>query len=111
MKGKNSPLNSSTRSFFLGFLLCLLLVSCVATKARFSYPYYQIDLSNQTLEAIDPESGEFLPPEKDRGLEDCRGTAQEPRPCMVLWREEFFRLKSNYLKNKEALIDYERRCN
>jgi hypothetical protein len=81
------------KDFFWGFLGCFLLVACAG--ASFPYRHYPLDLENEKL--LGAEAKDDLP------LTTCLGVSGNRYPCMVVKTDEFYALKGDYLKTKEAL--------
>lgn len=77
-----------------GIFLSFVFVSCVG--ATFPYKYYAYDVEHKTLVGANPED--------DLSDELCLSKEGSLRPCIVVFTEVFFQMKSDYLKTKDALI-------
>lgn len=81
------------RHVVLGMLLGISLVGC----AGFSYRYYGLSASSYEGSLLGPE------PKDDKPFSLCSPTAQDKSPCVVLFSDEFFKLKQDLLETKERL--------
>ena len=82
---------------FIFFVLPLLIISCAAT----SYKYYGLDLdegSSGTLQSDDPKNNLDL-------VETC----EKQGACVVLTREEFFKLARDFRETKKSLENCQRK--
>lgn len=87
------------RSFAAGILFAILLVGC----AGFSYKHYGLDLRDVPIENL--EKGKLLGPKEkdDRPLSDCSPNIETNYPCAVMFADEFYKLKEDYLRMREQL--------
>jgi hypothetical protein len=82
------------KSFILGFGSALLLMACAAS---FPYKYYEYDIAHGSLIGATPKD--------DLPVSVCEAAPGTAYPCMIVRTEEFFKLKADYLKTKQGLID------
>lgn len=85
---------SSRMGFLVGFALCFALVAC----AGFKYRYYSLDLEvwSGTLQGNEPKN--------DLPFSVCEPTAIDRNPCVVMLRDDFFRMKERYLAMERQLL-------
>lgn len=88
------------RNFFLGFILALSISAC--GTIQFLYKYYVFDYEAQVLRGPKPKD--------DLNANVCSYVNNEYH-CVVMKLDEFYRLKSDYLKMGSKLEELERRCN
>lgn len=82
------------KTFLAGFGCCALLVACAAT---FPYHAYEYDIDHGTLRGAEPKD--------DLPASICEPVSGSKYPCMVIKTAEYFKMKADYLKTKQALID------
>lgn len=84
------------RPILFGIVLGVLLMGC----AGFGYRYYG-------LEGVRYSDGKLLGEEEkdDLPFEYCQPTAGNARPCVVMFTDEFFRLKQDLLDTRSKLKD------
>jgi hypothetical protein len=88
------------RSFITGFCFAFLLIGCTG----FSYKYYglkDVNYSNGTL--LGPEAKD------DKPFMNCAPSASVKNPCVIIFANEFFKMKQDYLDTKTKLADCEKR--
>lgn len=87
------------RWMIYGMLLSALLISCVS--ATFPYKYYAYDIRGHKLIGATPADD----------IEDsaCYARQGNASPCMIVLTDEFYNLKADYLKTKDALIRCEKK--
>lgn len=87
------------------FILCLFsLIACGAT-AKFPFRAYGLMPNSFEGRLISPTT-----PNGDLDLKECEPDAKVKGKCLVLLREEFFKLKADYLDIKQKLLDLQKRC-
>lgn len=91
--------NKNLRPWIGGLIFGLIFSAC--TSIAFNYRYYVLNYENQTLQAKNPRD--------DQPLEVCKHD-QSGYKCIVLNIDEFFRLKSDYLKQQIRIQELEREC-
>lgn len=79
------------------FLFIFILVSCAAS-ASFPFRYYRPEL--EKYEGI--LRGDK--PENDLAFKECEPSSGKATPCLVMLKDEFFRLKAEYEANQQELI-------
>ena len=81
--------------FINGFLIGLLVVSC----ASFTYKYYGLNIVDTVEEStlLGPTPAEDLP------LIDCKGDSSQKGKCVVMFVDEFERLRTDIIDMEERL--------
>ena len=84
--------------FLLGMLFALLMIGC----AGFAYRYYGMSgVFYQNGVLLGPKPSDDLP------FERCAPTATSRNPCVVMFANEFFSLKTDYETTKRRLSECE----
>lgn len=89
-----------TKGFAIAIFMLTTLGSCAAA---FPYKFYGIVPSTSTLLGPDPK--------QDLPLSLCEPDDEAKGKCVVLFREEFERLMSDYISTKERLKQCEQNGN
>lgn len=82
------------KAYLAGFGSALLLMACAAT---FPYKYYAFDIAHGVLLGATPKD--------DLPESVCSAVPGTAYPCMIVKSEVFFKLKADYLKTKQDLIE------
>lgn len=85
------------KQFSLGFLFALTVLSC----ASFEYVRFGLNLEDQKLL-------HFKDPSQDRPLSDCSRGSDNKFKCVVLFADDFYKLKSDYERMVEQLKNCQR---
>lgn len=88
--------------FALGFLLS----TCVWTACGL------VGIRYYTMDGVDYSGGKLLgpKPKEDRVFSDCQPRQDDQNPCVVMFREDFMNLKTDYYDMNNRLEECERRC-
>jgi len=86
------------KGFVLGFLLTLGLSACGTTK--FIYRFFIFDYENNMLRGPKPSD--------DLKSDICSKIPDDKYKCVVMKISEFYKLKTDYEKQKERIIQLER---
>ena len=89
------------RGFILGLLFAVSLSACGSLK--FFYKFYVFDYENNMLRG--PKESD------DLKTEVCSKLPDNKYKCVVMRLDEFYRLKTDYEKQKSKIIDLERQLN
>lgn len=89
------------KGFLVGFVCAIILIGCVS----FSYERFGLQLNN-TIE--DSKLLHHDSSSKDLPLEACRAT--DASQCVVLFGDEFYRLKEDYESCIQKLTDCQKNC-
>lgn len=87
------------KQFVLGFILALTISACGSIS--FFYKFYVFDYENNIL--LGPTSND------DLKTEICSKNPDNKYKCVVMKIDEFFKLKSDYEKSKNKIVELERR--
>jgi hypothetical protein len=87
------------RPWFGGLIVGLIFSAC--TTLAFNYRYYVLNFESQTLQGKTAN--------EDQPLEICKHD-QSGYKCIVVPIDEFFRLKSDHLKQQIRIQELEREC-
>jgi hypothetical protein len=91
-------LNSLVWGVVIGALSVIAIVACAG--ATFPYKGYPYDMAGHRL--VGATSNDDLPDSV------CMPTTLNQRPCMVILSDDYFTLKGDYIKNKDALDECQR---
>jgi hypothetical protein len=86
------------KGFFLGLFVALTLSAC--GSVQFLYKFYTFDYENNML--LGPK------PSDDLKTEICSKVPDNKYKCVVMKTDEFFRLKTDYEKQKVKIKELER---
>lgn len=87
------------KGFVAGMFFALLLVGCAGFK--WPYKYYGLDAADYQGKILGPT------PKEDQSFENCRPTAANRSPCVILYADAFFALKQDYIDTKNQLQNCE----
>lgn len=87
------------RTLVVGIVAGLLLSACVGLRPTFPYKYYGLNADNYAGGLLGAEEKDDLP------LDQCKPDDIAVGKCMVMFADDFYQLKSDYLKAKSDLID------
>lgn len=86
-------------------ILCLFAVLSCGATAKFPFRAYGLLPNSFEGKLISPTT-----PNGDLDLNDCKPDDKVKGKCLVMLREEFFKLKSDYLDIKQKLLDLQKKC-
>jgi hypothetical protein len=89
------------RHFLLGFMFCLVVfMGCAGFSIRY-YGLSQVNYNDGVL--LGPKAKDDLPFSK------CAPIGNEPQPCIVMFTQDFFMLKQDYLDTKQKLKECQKK--
>lgn len=99
------------KNFTMGLLLGVLLVGC-AGAAKFGYKYYGLDLPDYDGKLLGPAEKDDLPfrqcqPDDFVTASDVHDLSKGK--CVVLFSDEFFRLKADLMDTRQKLIECQKK--
>lgn len=89
------------KGFILGLIFAIGITAC--GSINFFYKYYVYDYENNMLRGAKPSD--------DLKTEVCSKIPDNKYKCVVMTMDEFFRLKTDYEKQKQKIINLERQLN
>lgn len=88
------------KHFVLGFIACLFFLACTGATFKY-YGLTGADYNTGTLRG--PKASDDIPFSK------CAPIGNEQYPCVILFTNDFFALKQDYLDAKQKLKECEKR--
>lgn len=89
---------------YLSLLVLLVLLGC----GSFAYEYYGIDWAEKTEDVVLFDPNRKL---DDISFVDCKPTPQESGKCVVIKREEFFKIRRDMETMRARIKELEKACN
>lgn len=87
------------KQFVIGFLSCVLLIACSGMTIHY-YGLSGVSYNEGTLQGPKPKD--------DLPFSKCAPIGNDQSPCVVMFSQEFFMLKQDYLDTKQKLKDCEK---
>lgn len=89
------------KGLVIGVCVGVIITACTSAP-KFNYQYYALDASDYKGALRGPK------PKDDLDLEQCRPTAADKAPCVVMKRNVFFQLKGDHIQGMDDLIQCQR---